>query len=203
LYEHFPRYPTTGSRADQLAFISDMLDEEPPFPKEVHDLWCNFYDEYPIFASLEHRENQMVRAMSTSSVRSADSIVLRLTVLFVLACGALPTPTSSVKQRPAGPCRRSNVPEYPTSGWRDDQRHSLSRPCTGSHWLVRRRHDLNDLCHELNDSAVRKFKQNRSLRLASRQHRAAPATAPRFGPPRARRAGPPRAAFALEQDSLY
>jgi hypothetical protein len=65
LYEHFPKYPTSGSRADQLAFISDMLDEEPPFPKEVHDLWCNFYDEYPMFAPQQHKENQMVRAMRT------------------------------------------------------------------------------------------------------------------------------------------
>jgi hypothetical protein len=39
LYAQFPKYPTSGSRDDQLAFIADMLSEEPPFPKEVHDLW--------------------------------------------------------------------------------------------------------------------------------------------------------------------
>ena len=43
LFAHFPKYPSTsGSRDDQLAFIADMLDEEPPFPKEVYDLWIKF-----------------------------------------------------------------------------------------------------------------------------------------------------------------
>ena len=52
LYSHFPKYPSSGSRDDQLAFITDMLDEEPPFPNEVHDLWRQYYDEYPICAPI-------------------------------------------------------------------------------------------------------------------------------------------------------
>ena len=63
LFAHFPKYPTSGSRADQLAFIADMLDEEPPFPKEVHDLWCNNYDEYPVCAPKEKQEDLVVRTM--------------------------------------------------------------------------------------------------------------------------------------------
>ena len=63
LFAHFPKYPTSGSRADQLAFIADMLDEEPPFPQEVHDLWCNFHDEYPVFAPKEKQEEFVVRTM--------------------------------------------------------------------------------------------------------------------------------------------
>ena len=42
LYARFPKYPTSCSRDDQLAFIADMLDEEPLFPKEVYDLWIKF-----------------------------------------------------------------------------------------------------------------------------------------------------------------
>jgi len=64
LYSHFPKYPSSGSRDDQLAFITDMLDEEPPFPNEVHDLWRQYYDEYPICAPKKHQEDIMVRTMS-------------------------------------------------------------------------------------------------------------------------------------------
>ena len=63
MFARFPQYPTSGSRGDQLAFIADMLDEEPPFPKEVHDLWCNYYDEYPVFAPKEKQEDLVVRTM--------------------------------------------------------------------------------------------------------------------------------------------
>ena len=63
LYAQFPKYPTSGSRDDQLAFIADMLSEEPPFPKEVHDLWRQFYDEYPVFAPQEQQEDVMVKTM--------------------------------------------------------------------------------------------------------------------------------------------
>ena len=63
LYAQFPKYPTSGSRDDQLAFIADMLSEEPPFPKEVHDLWRQFYDKYPVFAPQEQQEDVMVKTM--------------------------------------------------------------------------------------------------------------------------------------------
>ena len=63
LFARFPKYPTSGSRDDQLVFIAYMLDEEPPFPKEVHDLWCNFYDEYPVFAPKQKQEDLVVRTM--------------------------------------------------------------------------------------------------------------------------------------------
>ena len=64
LYARFPKYPTSGSRDDQPAFIADMLDEEAPFPQEVHDMWINFYDEYPICAPKQHQEDVMVKTMS-------------------------------------------------------------------------------------------------------------------------------------------
>ena len=65
LFARFPKYPTSGSRDDQLAFIADMLDEEPPFPKDVHELWINFYDECPICAPKQHQEDFLVRTMRT------------------------------------------------------------------------------------------------------------------------------------------
>ena len=45
LYKRFPKYPTSCLRDEQVAFIADMLDEEPPFPKEVYDLWIKFVRE--------------------------------------------------------------------------------------------------------------------------------------------------------------
>ena len=65
LYERFPKYPTSGSRDEQVAFIADMLDEEPPFPKEEHDLWMKFHDEYPAFVPEKQQEEYMVFTMRT------------------------------------------------------------------------------------------------------------------------------------------
>ncbi len=65
LYVQFPKYPTSGSRNYQLAFIADMLSEDPPFPKEVHNVWKEFNDENPVFAPQEQQEDVMVKTMST------------------------------------------------------------------------------------------------------------------------------------------
>ena len=64
LYARFPKYPISGSRDDQLAFIADMLGKEALFPQAVHDLWINFFDEYPICAPEQHQEDVMVKTMS-------------------------------------------------------------------------------------------------------------------------------------------
>jgi hypothetical protein len=65
LFVHFPKYPSSGTRDDQLAFIADKLNEEPPFPQALYDLWCNFYDEYPIFAKRQEQEDRIVSRMRT------------------------------------------------------------------------------------------------------------------------------------------
>ena len=49
LFRNFPEYPTSGSNEDQLNFVAAKLNEVRPFPKEVHDLWREHFNEYPVF----------------------------------------------------------------------------------------------------------------------------------------------------------